>query len=200
MKAVTLVVAGMLTGLSLIVAIGPQNAYVLRQGVRREYVGIVVVICVVSDILLVTAGTAGIGALIESVPRLSQLLRWGGGAYLLGYAVLCFRSALHPRAPREAGDLDRASVVATTFALTWLNPHTYLDTIVMLGTLANQHGPQLRWWFTGGVVLASVVWFLTLGYGAHALAERLSRPATWRVLDTIIGLVMLAVAFRLVAG
>ncbi|WP_180536272.1 L-lysine exporter [Micrococcus luteus] len=197
----TLAGTGLLTGLALIVAIGAQNAFVLRQGVRREHVGAVVLVCMVSDAVLILAGTAGVGALVQAVPWLLEVLRWGGALYLLWFAVSSLRAALRPQglvaeqAPRTAG-----SVIATTLALTWLNPHVYLDTVVLLGSLANQHGPDARWVFAAGAVTASVLWFTALGYGARLLARVLADPKAWRVVDVVIAVVMAVLAVRLIAG
>ena len=197
----TLAGTGLLTGLALIVAIGAQNAFVLRQGVRREHVGAVVLVCMASDAVLNLAGTAGVGALVQAVPWLLEVLRWGGALYLLWFAVSSLRAALRPQglvaeqAPRTAG-----SVIATTLALTWLNPHVYLDTVVLLGSLANQHGPDARWVFAAGAVAASVLWFTALGYGARLLARVLADPKAWRVVDVVIAVVMAVLAVRLIAG
>ncbi|MCR8674467.1 L-lysine exporter [Micrococcus sp. HG099] len=197
----TLAGTGLLTGLALIVAIGAQNAFVLRQGVRREHVGAVVLVCMASDAVLILAGTAGVGALVQAVPWLLEVLRWGGALYLLWFAVSSLRAALRPQglgaeqAPRTAG-----SVIATTLALTWLNPHVYLDTVVLLGSLANQHGPDARWVFAAGAVAASVLWFTALGYGARLLARVLADPQAWRVVDVVIAVVMAVLAVRLIAG
>ena len=186
----------LLTGLSLIVAIGAQNAYVLRQGLRREHVGIVVVICAVSDLLLIAAGTLWIGTLVRYVPWLLVALTWGGVAYLLWFAYRSFRSAMHPQALSSGEDAGRRSIIATALALTYLNPHVYLDTVVMLGTLATQQDAG-RWFFAAGAGTGSIVWFSALGFGARALSGPLGRPATWRVVDVLVGLTMLAVAVRL---
>lgn len=197
----TLAGTGLLTGLALIVAIGAQNAFVLRQGVRREHVGAVVLVCMASDAVLILAGTAGVGALVQAVPWLLEVLRWGGALYLLWFAVSSLRAALRPQglvaeqAPRTAG-----SVVATTLALTWLNPHVYLDTVVLLGSLANEHGPDARWVFAAGAVTASILWFTALGYGARLLARVLADPKAWRVVDVVIAVVMAVLAVRLIAG
>lgn len=197
----TLAVTGLLTGLALIVAIGAQNAFVLRQGVRREHVGLVVLVCMVSDAVLILAGTVGVGAVVQAVPWLLDVLRWAGALYLLWFAVTSARSALRPqalelsRAPRTAG-----SVLGTTLALTWLNPHVYLDTVVLLGSLANQHGPDGRWVFAAGAVLGSVVWFTALGYGARSLSKVLTSPRAWRVLDLVIAAVMAVLAVKLILG
>lgn len=190
---------GVAAGFSLIVAIGAQNAFVLRQGLRREHVGAVVAICTIADILLIAAGTAGIGVVVEHFPAALTALRWAGAAYLLWFAIGSFRSAARPGALASAGNRSRRSVVATTLALTFLNPHVYLDTVVMLGSLANQHGSE-RWSFAAGAMVASVIWFSGLGFGAHRLAGPLGRPATWRVADLVIGVVMLGLAAYLAFG
>ncbi|MCA0438020.1 MAG: LysE/ArgO family amino acid transporter [Actinobacteria bacterium] len=195
-------VTGLSTGLALIVAIGAQNAYVLRQGIRREHVGLIVAICAVSDVLLIAVGTLGIGALVTRAPALLEVLRWGGVAYLVWFAATALRSAagggsLAAAAGSERVSARRAGLLAAS--LTYLNPHVYLDTVVMVGNLANQQG-ALRWAFAGGAGTASIGWFTGLGYGARALAPVLDRPATWRVVDVGVGLVMLAVAARLALG
>ncbi|MEX5297447.1 LysE/ArgO family amino acid transporter [Kocuria sp. CPCC 205292] len=191
---------GLMSGLALIIAIGAQNAFVLRQGIRREHVGVVVALCMVSDAVLILGGTAGIGALVSRFPGVLDVLRWGGAAYLAWWAVRSFVSAVKPSSLTAEAPRSRGSVVATTLALTYLNPHVYLDTVVLLGSLANQHGPDTRWVFAAGAVVGSVVWFSALGYGARALSGVLSSPRTWRVVDLVIGLVMLALAVNLIRG
>lgn len=191
---------GLVTGLALIIAIGAQNAFVLRQGIRREHVGVVVALCMVSDAVLILGGTAGIGALVSRFPLALDVLRWGGAAYLAWWAVRSFVSALRPSSLTAEAPRSRGSVVATTLALTFLNPHVYLDTVVLLGGLANQHGPDARWVFAAGAVVGSVVWFSALGYGARALSGVLDSPRTWRVVDLVVGVVMLALALNLVRG
>ena len=195
------VLPGLLTGLSLIVAIGAQNAFVLRQGLTRNHIGVVVAICAASDALLITLGVSGVGAVVREHPTALAVLRWVGAAYLLAYGLRSLWSArrphgLDPLAGRAAG---RRRVVATTLALTYLNPHVYLDTVLMLGSVANQYGSD-RWWFAAGAVAGSVLWFTALGFGARAAAPVLRRPATWRVLDVAIGAVMIVLAVRLATG
>ncbi|WP_308495945.1 LysE/ArgO family amino acid transporter [Kocuria sp. cx-455] len=191
-------IPGMLTGLALIVAIGAQNAFVLRQGIRRQHVWAVVLLCIASDVFLISAGTVGIGFLIERVPWLLEIFRWGGVIYLVGFAIQSFRSAMKPQGLQAAGEGSgsRASVVLTTLALTWLNPHVYLDTVIMLGNLANQQGEQ-RWVFAIGAMLGSVIWFIALGTGAKALSRVLNTPLTWRIVDVFVGVVMLVIALML---
>lgn len=188
----------MLTGLALIVAIGAQNAFVLRQGIRRQHVWTVVLLCIASDVFLISVGTAGIGFLIERVPWLLKIFRWGGVIYLVGFAIQSFRSAMKPQGLQAAGEGggSRTSVVLTTLALTWLNPHVYLDTVIMLGNLANQQGDQ-RWVFSAGAITGSVIWFIALGTGAKALSRVLNTPLTWRIVDVFVGVVMLAIALTL---
>lgn len=193
---------GLTTGLALIAAIGAQNAFVLRQGIRREHIGLVVAICAVSDALLIALGTAGIGGIVQHAPWLLDVLRWGGVEYLVWFAVRSFRSALRPQG-LHASDAPRAATIAsvsvTTLSLTYLNPHVYLDTVLMLGNVANQHG-DLRWVVAAGAMLGSVLWFTALGLGARVLAKPLDRPSTWRVVDVFVGVVMLLVALKLALG
>jgi L-lysine exporter family protein LysE/ArgO len=191
-------ITGLLTGLALIVAIGAQNAFVLRQGVRREHVAAVVAVCMAGDALLIVGGTGGIGALVTRFPEALEVLRWAGAAYLLWFAARSFMAAAKPSALAEQAPKSKNSVIATTAALTFLNPHVYLDTVVLLGSLANQQGAGLRWIFAAGAVTGSVLWFSALGYGARALAGVLSSPRTWRWIDAGIGILMLVLAIRLV--
>ncbi|MDD9205753.1 LysE/ArgO family amino acid transporter [Georgenia sp. 10Sc9-8] len=196
----TTALTGMLVGLSIIVAIGAQNAHVLRQGLLRSHVGTVVAICLASDVILITAGVTGLAALVQEHPVAVQVLRWGGAAYLAGYGLLSLWQARRPRT-LDAGAGARQSrrgVAMSTLALTYLNPHLYID-ILMLGSIANQYGPD-RWWFLAGTLTASALWFIGLGYGAKAASQVLARPTTWRVIDLVIGLLMLALAVRLATG
>jgi L-lysine exporter family protein LysE/ArgO len=190
---------GLLTGLSLIVAIGAQNAYVLRQGLARDRVGVVVAICAASDVLLIVAGVAGVGVLVENAGWALDAIRWLGVAFLTAYGVMSLWRARSPEALRAA-DAPASSlggVAARALALTWLNPHVYLDTVLLLGSLAASHGPGGRWWFAIGAGLASVAWFLGLGYGARLVSPLLARPRAWQVLDVLIGLTMLTIAVSL---
>lgn len=191
-------VAGLLTGLTLIVAIGAQNAFVLRQGIRREHLAPVVLICIAADTLLILLGTAGVGALVSDHPTAVRVVTWLGAAYLVGYGLLALRRAASPEGFEATAPAGRGSVIATTLAITFLNPHVYLDTVLMLGSIANGHGEQ-RWSFATGAALGSIVWFTGLGLGARALAGPLGRPGTWRVLDGLIGLTMIGLAVLLVS-
>ncbi|MBO0845983.1 MAG: amino acid transporter [Nocardioides sp.] len=195
-------VAGLLTGLSLIVAIGAQNAFVLRQGLLREHVGAVVTVCAVSDLVLITAGVAGIGAIVQRAPTALTVVRWLGVAFLTAYGVRSLWRARHAGSLRAASHDEprlRGALVQAV-ALTWLNPHVYLDTVLLLGSIAAHHGPTGKWWFAVGAVLASMLWFTGLGYGARLFAPWLSRPRAWQVLDVLIGLTMLTIAFQLARG
>ncbi|ARD41179.1 LysE/ArgO family amino acid transporter [Actinomyces gaoshouyii] len=191
--------AGLGTGLGLIVAIGAQNAWVLRQGVRREHIGLVILICALSDAILIAVGTGAVRVVSSLAPWVLEALRWGGVAYLVLFAINSFRSALRPGALEEAVSRGAGSVAITTLALTWLNPHVYLDTVLMLGTVANHFGPD-RWWAAAGAIAASVIWFTGLGLGARALSGLLASPRTWRIVDALVGVVMLLVAWHLATG
>jgi L-lysine exporter family protein LysE/ArgO len=195
-------VAGLLTGLSLIVAIGAQNAFVLRQGLLRQHVGPVVAVCAVSDLVLITAGVAGIGAIVQHAPTALTVVRWLGVAFLTAYGVRSLWRARHAETLHAAAaNAPRLrAAVAQAVALTWLNPHVYLDTVLLLGSIAAHHGPTGKWWFAAGAGLGSILWFTGLGYGARFLAPLLSRPRAWQVLDVLIGLVMLAIAYQLARG
>ncbi|WP_036725239.1 LysE/ArgO family amino acid transporter [Patulibacter minatonensis] len=192
--------AGLLFGLSLIVAIGAQNAFVLRQGLRGEHVLLVVGVCTLSDVLLIVAGVAGTGAVVAGRPGLAEAMRLGGAAFLLAYGALAARRALRPSAMRA----DEAAVPAgwvatlwTALAFTWLNPHVYLDTVVLLGSVAEHQGDR-RWWFAVGAAVASAAWFLALGQGARLLRPVFARRAAWRVLDGAIAVFMVVLAAALV--
>lgn len=202
MLTYTPLLAGLGTGLSLIVAIGAQNAFVLRQGIRREHVCAVVVLCALSDAVLIFAGVVGVGALVSAAPWVLTVSRWAGAAFLVAYAFQALRRAIRPAAltTGTAGSGSRASALGATAALTWLNPHVYLDTMVLLGSIANAQGDPGRWVFGAGAVLGSFLWFPLLGFGARALAGFFARPASWRMLDCLVGAVMLLVAAGLVTG
>jgi len=191
---------GFAAALSLIVAIGAQNAFVLRQGIRDERVLPVVILCAASDLMLIIAGVAGVGALVTSHPQVMTIARYGGAAFLIGYGLLAARRALRPQVmtPSADGPARLSAVLATCLALTFLNPHVYLDTVILLGTLANQQGDK-RWLFAAGAAAASVVWFFGLGFGARRLAGLFASPGTWRVLDGLIAVTMVALGLSLLA-
>jgi L-lysine exporter family protein LysE/ArgO len=192
--------SGFLTGLSLIVAIGAQNAFVLRQGLRRRHVLLVVAVCAGSDLMLILAGVAGIGTIIDRAPVVLVAVRWFGAAFLIGYGLLAARRALRGgQLEASAGrQLSTPAVLAAALAFTWLNPHVYLDTVLLVGSIASTHGAPGRWWFAAGASLASIGWFTALGYGARALTPVFRRRNAWRVLDGLIAAVMLTLAISLV--
>ena len=197
-----MVLAGLVTGAGLIVAIGAQNAFVLRQGLARRYVRLVVTICAASDLVLIVAGVAGVGLLVAGAPLALGVVRWFGVGFLLVYGLLAARRAFDGERlnPGAATGLGRRATVGTCLAFTWLNPHVYLDTVLLLGSVANQQGPTGRWWFAVGAALASVVWFCLLGFGARVLTPVFRRPEAWRLLDGLIAVVMLVLAVSLASG
>jgi len=194
--------AGFGSGLALIVAIGAQNAFVLRQGLRREHLPAVVAVCILSDAILILVGTAGIGRLTQSAPLVLDIIRWAGAAFLLAYAFLSLRRALKPAGLQAAGPGNGtlAAAVLTCLSLTWLNPHVYLDTVVLLGSLSATHGPEGRWVFAAGAVTASTLWFSLLGFGARMLAPFFARPRSWQILDAGIALFMAVLAVSLISS
>ena|SRR5581483_2689518 len=198
MTAYPAFVSGLLFSFSLIVAIGAQNAYVLAQGARRVHVSTVVVICAASDAFLILAGVAGVGAVLSDRPGLLTGVRAAGAMLLIGYAMLAARRALiGERAAPDRSDVagSRRAVVLTSLAFTWLNPAVYLDTLVLVGSVASSH-PASRWWFGAGAVAASVSWFIGLGFGARLLTPLLRRPNASRLLDLFVSLVMIGTALR----
>lgn len=230
----SIALAGFALGMSLIVAMGPQNILLIKQGIRREGITAVILVCLLSDVILFIAGTLGVGVLTESFPVILAGLRWAGVIYLGWFAIVSFRDALRPRttAPTViadspasgAGDITGAAAgrggtaVATlprvrrpetaprrvwvkpmllAIAVTWINPGAYLDSLVMIGGMANQYGDTGRWLFIGGCLTASLVWFTGIGYGAGALSRPLSNPKVWRVLNVVFGVILVALAAKL---
>lgn len=200
-SAVSALAAGFGTGLSLIVAIGAQNAFVLRQGIHRDSVVPVVAICALSDAALIALGVGGVGAVVVAWPVALTVVGLVGGAFLLVYGALAARRVLRPRALRAAAGsaMSRRRAVLACLALTWLNPHVYLDTVFLLGSIAADRGP-LRWTFGLGAALASLCWFAALGFGARLLGRYLARPSAWRVLDGLVAATMFVLGGSLVAG
>jgi len=193
-------VAGLGTGLSLIIAIGAQNAFVLRQGLRREHDPAIETVCAVSDLVLIVAGVAGLGALVELRPGVLTAVAWAGAAFLVTYGVLAARRALRPGALRAEDETSaspsmRGSVL-TCMGLTWLNPHVYLDTVLLLGSVAAGYGTH-RWMFAIGAGTASVLWFSVLGFGARFARPLFARPLAWRVLDSAIAVTMIVLGIRI---
>lgn len=186
-------VAGLLTGAGLIIAIGAQNVFVLRQGIRREHVLPVVAVCTASDIVLILAGVIGLGAVVTAHPQVFDLATFAGAGYLLVLAALAARRAMLPAAI-DAGNAvaatGRWAAVSTAVALTWLNPHVYLDTVITLGAIANTYGSQSKWVFAAGACAASLLWFAALGFGSRKLAPLFARPRAWRLLDVLVAVVM----------
>ncbi len=190
---------GFVLGASLIIAIGAQNAFILRQGILRQHVFVLCMICAISDAILIVIGVAGIGAIIESSPNLLMTIRMAGAAFLLWYAFVAIRRALKP-AGLEANVETSSSLkaaIGTCLAFTFLNPHVYLDTVLLVGASAPHEGTA-KIAYAIGAVLASFVWFFALGYGARLLAPVFEKPKAWQVLDTLIAIVMLLIAFGLV--
>lgn len=193
-------IAGYLSGLSLIAAIGAQNAFVLRQGLRREHVALVVLVCAVSDALLIALGVAGFGAMSAAHPWLAAAMLWGGVGFLLVYGGLRFRAAWRGGAglmPARDQPVAALQVLMICLVLTWANPHVWLDTVALLGALSTRYAPH-EWTFGTGAILASFSFFAALGYGARFLAPLLARPRAWQVFEVLIGLVMWAIALALI--
>jgi L-lysine exporter family protein LysE/ArgO len=198
------VLATFFTGLgsaaSLIIAIGAQNAFVLRQGLRRQHVLPIVIICVLSDAILIAAGVAGIGVIVKNAPIALEIVRWAGFVFLVGYAVFAARRALKPESLSTSGAVagSLAAAIGTCLAITWLNPHVYLDTVLLLGSLSASHGDPGRWMFGAGAATASLLWFGMLGFGARFAAPVFAKPVAWRILDGAIAVLMLGLAVLLV--
>ncbi|MBE9604110.1 LysE family transporter [Acetobacteraceae bacterium H6797] len=199
-------ISGFALSAALIIAIGAQNAFVLRQGLRREHVGPIVAFCALADFSLIAAGTAGLGAALERLPHLAGALTLGGAAFLTWYGLSALRRALGPSSLEtraDAAPMTLAAALAQTAAFTLLNPHVYLDTLLLVGTIGAAQPPGGALPFVFGAGLASAGWFTALGYGARRLAPLFARPAAWRWLDALVGLTMLALAaslaFRLLA-
>ena len=189
---------GLLTGLSLIIAIGAQNAFVIKQGLKREHVLLVVIICAASDALLIFLGTGGLGSLLQRHETLLELVRWFGVGYLTWFGLKSLRSIFQNRIlePDQNTAPSRKSVALTCIGFTFLNPHVYLDTVIFLGSLANQFGEK-RWFFASGGALASIIWFTAIGFGAKAASQYMSKPIFWKVLDGVIASIMFALAAAL---
>jgi L-lysine exporter family protein LysE/ArgO len=188
--------AGLATSLGLIVAIGAQNAFVIRQGLARNRVGLIVLVCAISDSLLIAAGVGGLGAIVTALPWLMVVLRWGGVAYLAWFGFNTARSVLKNETLKADGSpvqMTARQALTTVLMLTYLNPHVYLDTVIFLGSIGNQFG-ALRWWFVAGAATASWVWFTGIGYGAKAASKVLAKPVFWKILDSVIALMMFTLA------
>ncbi|SMO65915.1 LysE/ArgO family amino acid transporter [Ruegeria faecimaris] len=193
-------ISGFALGFSLILAIGAQNAFVLRQGLRREHVFALCLTCAVSDAILIAAGVAGFGTLAQTAPWFEPVMRYGGAVFLTWYGLRSLLSAWRGGSSMDVSEGTRSSlrsVLLTVLAFTWLNPHVYLDTVVLIGSISAQYDDRLA--FAIGAMLSSFVFFFSLGYGARILSPVFARPRAWQVLDIVIGFVMLAIAAKLVA-
>jgi L-lysine exporter family protein LysE/ArgO len=191
--------AGLLAGLVFTAAIGAQNAFVLRQGIRREHLLPVALICSLADVILISAGIAGLGSVLQQHPDFVAFARLAGATFLLAYAAHAARRAWAGQAFSEK-NLPRVSLqmaVLSSLGFTFLNPHVYLDTVLILGTLGNQHGPEGRWFFGAGAITASVVWFFSLAYGARRLAPLFRKALAWRLLDALTALTLFLLAVGL---
>ena len=193
-------IAGLSLGFSLIIAIGSQNAFVLKQGLKREHVLVICLLCAASDALLITLGVSGFSAIIAKVPEVETFARYGGAIFLATYGARSFWSAFKANeslTPAGNGNTSLAVAMTTCLAFTWLNPHVYLDTVVLLGAVSAQF-PGQKLSFTLGAVLASFVFFFSLGYGARLLTPIFKRALAWKVLDFVIGVIMWSIAISLV--
>lgn len=197
------ILKGMGMSAGLIMAIGSQNAHVLRMGLRKQHVGLTVMICIACEMLLILAGVAGIGGMINSQPVLLTIARWGGAAFLIWYGVRSLRAAASQQSlVAEAGELSLTAGKAALAVLgaTLLNPHTYLDTVVLLGAIGGQQPGDGKYWFAVGAILNATIWFAALGFGARLLAPWFAKSMAWRVLDSLVGIVMLMLALNLMLG
>ena len=191
-------IPGFFTGLSLIVAIGAQNAFVIKQGLLRQHVLLIVAICAVSDAALIFLGIGGLGALVQSNTSVLEVIRWFGVLYLTWFGIKSIRSALTNQSlvASESGTTSAKKIATTVLALTFLNPHVYLDTVILLGSVGNQFNED-RWFFAVGASVASFAWFSTIGFGARAASKYMSKPIFWKILDSAIAVVMFTIAITL---
>ena len=199
-RKLTAALSGLFLGLSLIIAIGAQNAFVLRQGLRREHVFVVCLTCALSDALLISLGVFALGTVTDLIPGIEPALRYGGAAFLLAYGLRSARSAMTGSSALTSGDGARqglGATLATALAFTFLNPHVYLDTVLLIGSIASQY-PGREAAFGAGAVTGSFLFFFSLGYGARLLAPVFARPNAWRVLDGVIAVVMIGLAVKLI--
>ena len=195
------ILPGFLTGFSLIVAIGAQNAFILRQGLTRQYIFLIVTVCAFSDALLIALGTFGLGALIQAIPHLLEIMRWLGVAYLTWFGLSSARRAIKTNALTVAEDahVSLKKTMLLTLGFTFLNPHVYLDTVILVGSLANHFGDN-KWFFAIGAAIASFTWFFSLGFAASKLAVLMAKPVFWKILDIFIAAVMFSLAINLAVG
>lgn len=194
-------IKGLGLGLSLIVAIGAQNAFVLSQSLRKNHILTMVLACITFDVLGISLGIAGMGTLVKGNATLMGLTTWGGALFLLWYGFSSFRSALSGGTLEAEGEehrLSRKKIMLTLLAVTFLNPHYYLDTVVLIGSLASQFPGVERLQFWAGTIVASIIWFFSLGFGATLLVPLFRKPVTWKILDGLIGCTMWSIAFGLI--
>ena len=191
-------ISGMVTGFGLIIAIGAQNAFLIRQGLTRKYITMVIVVACLGDAMLITLGTLGIGALVIHMPVFLEVIRWAGVAYLAWFAYGSLRKAFTSEqlAVTLGESAPRKKVLLTLLALTFLNPHVYIDTVLLLGSISNQFGDN-RWYFAAGAITANSIWFTSMVLASSAAAKLMSRPIFWRILDATIAVVMVAIAVML---
>ncbi|WP_394252147.1 LysE/ArgO family amino acid transporter [Vibrio profundi] len=192
--------AGFTLGLSLILAIGSQNAFVLKQGLKRQHVFIVCLVCALSDAILISFGVAGFGAIIKQYPSIEWISRYAGALFLFVYAFLSIKSAIvnrHALSPTVKSESSVVKVVAMCMAFTWLNPHVYLDTVVLLGSISSQYQPN-QFQFAVGAISGSFIFFFSLGYGARTLAPIFEKPRAWTILEFVVGIMMLSIGVSLI--
>lgn len=184
--------AGFALGGSLIIAIGAQNAFILRMGLIRRHVFVLCLICALSDAVLIALGVAGLGAVVDSQPQLLKFISIGGGLFLMVYSIFAIRRMIYPETmeSRSTGSMSLARAISICLAFTFLNPHVYLDTVVLVGALAAAWQGQQRLVFAAGAIIASFVWFFALGYGARLLAPLFEKQISWQILDALIAIVM----------
>ncbi|WP_144210584.1 LysE/ArgO family amino acid transporter [Shewanella donghaensis] len=193
-------IAGFSLGLSLILAIGSQNAFILKQGIKNQHVFIICAVCAISDAILISMGVAGFGVLINEFPQIELAARYAGALFLFIYAFLSFKSAFtanHALDTHIQSPHSLKKTIAMSLAFTWLNPHVYLDTVVLLGSISTQYQPH-QFEFGLGAVTASFVFFFSLGYFSKFLAPLFSQPKSWKILEFLVGLTMLLLALSLI--
>jgi L-lysine exporter family protein LysE/ArgO len=185
-------------GFSLIIAIGAQNAFVIRQGLSKSHLPLVVVTCASADVLLILIGTGGLGTPIQANTALLEIIRWFGVLYLLWFGYKSLRSVFRAQTLSASTNThsSRTKALLATLAITFLNPHVYLDTVIFVGSIANQFGAD-RWYFAAGASTASIIWFATIGFGAQAASKYLAKPIFWKILDSCIAIVMFTLASTL---
>lgn len=192
--------AGFTLGLSLILAIGSQNAFVLKQGLKRQHVFVVCLVCAMSDAILISFGVAGFGVIVKQYPSIELVARYAGALFLFVYAFMSIKSAIvtrHALSPTANSESSVVKVVAMCMAFTWLNPHVYLDTVVLLGSISSQYQPN-QFQFAAGAISGSFLFFFSLGYGARVLAPIFEKPRAWTILEFLVGIMMFSIGISLI--